>query len=205
MIYYKKRFLQLVKNFLTFQIKRKVNLYYIRKDLLRPNMRIEEYVNRFKQKDYALFNEFYQLTYKKVYFTALAILKDKYLAEDIMQECFVAFLENIGSIKPEQNALAYLVTIARNKSINYYNKNKRLVLGDDEMKNIPVAMGDSGGVENILNLLPEQTDREIITYHVVMGYKFKEIAKMINKPLGTVLWRYNRALKILREKVNHYE
>ena len=37
--------------------------------------------------------------------------------------------------------------------------------------------------------------------HIVGEMKFKEISKVMNKPLGTVLWIYNRAIKKLRDKV----
>jgi RNA polymerase sigma-70 factor (ECF subfamily) len=36
---------------------------------------------------------------------------------------------------------------------------------------------------------------------VLSGYKHREIAKFLNLPLGTVLWKYNRALKVLKENL----
>lgn len=168
-------------------------------------MEAQDYVNFFKQGDYTLFDEFYQLTHKKVYFTALAILKDKHTAEDITQDAYVAFLQSIASVSADKNAVSYLITIARNKSINHYNKSKRVVLGDDAMKNVPAAPADEAGPEEILNLLQDADSREIVTYHVIMGYKFNEIARLMQKPLGTVLWKYNKAMKSLREKVKVYE
>jgi RNA polymerase sigma-70 factor (ECF subfamily) len=165
-------------------------------------MKLDSFIEQFKINDYRRFDEFYALTSKNVYFTALGILKDKALAEDIMQETFVSFLENVENIRPNENVNAYLSVIARNKSINLYNKNKRVEYGEDNLINVKVDGNfDSGGVEEILNLLPNADDREIITYHVVLGYKFNEIAKILNKPLGTVFWKYNKAMKLLQTKV----
>ncbi len=49
--------------------------------------------------------------------------------------------------------------------------------------------------------LPKQIEREIITYHVILEYTFKEIAKITDKPIGTVLWIYNKAIKTLRNRI----
>lgn len=36
---------------------------------------------------------------------------------------------------------------------------------------------------------------------MIDNLKFKEIAKMKDKPLGTILWLYNKAIKKLKRKV----
>ncbi len=168
-------------------------------------MKFDEYVEQFKKNDYSRFDDFYKLTQKQVFFTALGILKDATLAEDVMHDTYVSFLENIDSYKKGANIYAYLTVIARNKSINFYNKNKRVSFDDDALTNIKTEQNfDTGGVDAILNLLDKEEDREIITYHVILGYKFIEIASIMNTPLGTVLWRYNKAMKLLREKVGEF-
>lgn len=164
-------------------------------------MKLGEFIEQFKLGDYSSFDQFYSLTNKQVYFTALSILKDKHLAEDITQETYVSFLNNIQQFDTKQNVYAYLTVIARNKSINVYNANKRVEFNDELLTNVSVGENlDVNGVEDILALLNDELSREIITYHVILGYKFHEISKIIKKPLGTVLWRYNKAMKELREK-----
>ena len=165
-------------------------------------MEIEKYISEFKLKDYKNFKEFYNLTSKPIYFTALGILKERSMAEDIMQDTYKSFLENIDSYEQNTNIFGYLTVIARNKSYNMYNKNKRTVSGDDIFYDIgEEAVYDDGGVEEILSHLKDAVDREIVVYHVLLDYKFSEIAHIMKKPLGTVLWKYNRAMKKLREEV----
>ncbi len=164
-------------------------------------MKVEEFIKLFKTGDYSSFDQFYLMTNKQVYFTALSILKDRHLAQDITQETYVAFLNNIEQFNIKQNVFAYLTVIARNKSINLYNSNKKVDVNDELLINVQThSTFDDGGVEDILALVEDEISREIITYHVILGYKFHEIAKIVNKPLGTVLWRYNKAMKLLREK-----
>lgn len=166
-------------------------------------MNADSYVKEFRVNNYSRFNEFYNLTYKNVYFTALAVLNDRSLAEDITQDTFVAFLETIDSYRLGANVLSYLSVIARNKSINLYLKDKKTVYDETALTDIKFEVDYTAdtGAEEILNLLSDNEEREIVTYHVILGYKFIEIAGILKKPLGTVLWRYNKALKTLREKV----
>ncbi|MBR6736814.1 MAG: RNA polymerase sigma factor [Clostridia bacterium] len=166
-------------------------------------MNADSYVKEFVKNDYSRFNEFYNLTKKQVYFTALSVLKDEMLAEDVLQETYVSFLETVDGYKYGSNVYSYLTVIARNKSINVYNRQKRLVFNEDALitQKHEVDFDGERNVKDILSLLHNDVEREIVTYHVILGYKFIEIAKILSMPLGTVLWRYNKAIKTLREKV----
>ena len=82
-------------------------------------MELSEMIDEFKQNDHTNFKLFYELTHKQVFFSSFTILKEQALAEDIMQDTYVTFLNNIGEVKSSQNIYAYLSTIARNLSINY--------------------------------------------------------------------------------------
>ena len=62
-----------------------------------------------------------------------------------------------------------------------------------------------GDIENKLLLQKMFSDlcreeREIIVMHDVSGMKFREIASIMNKPVGTVLARYNRSIRKLKKQ-----
>ena len=42
---------------------------------------------------------------------------------------------------------------------------------------------------------------EVFILHVIDDLKHREIAKIMKKPLGTITWIYNKALKKMKEKV----
>ncbi|MFA6936431.1 MAG: sigma factor-like helix-turn-helix DNA-binding protein, partial [Bacilli bacterium] len=42
-------------------------------------------------------------------------------------------------------------------------------------------------------------EREVVFLHINNDLKHREISKVINKPLGTVLWIYNKAIKKLKD------
>ncbi len=165
-------------------------------------MELLEMIKEFQKNDHSHFDEFYALTNRQVFFSAYTILKDHDLSQDVMQETYVKFLNNVHEYKSHCNVYAYLSTIARNLSINIYNKQKMHV-EDDEPLNYLGQKDEyqEANITMILNLLETQVEREIVMYHAIFDYKFKDIAKIVNRPLGTVLWIYNKSIKILKERL----
>lgn len=165
-------------------------------------MDINQIVEELIKNDYSHFDEFYQLTSRQIYFSAITILNDHALAEDILQDTYLSFLSNILQYKKGHNIYAYLSVIARNLSINLYHKRNRTVQNEDYI-NTTIADDPYGNsrIQSILNLLDQPIEKEIVTYHTILEYKFIDISKIVQKPLGTVLWIYNKAIKKLKERL----
>ena len=165
--------------------------------------RLGDIIKELKIKNYAHFDEFYRLTKSQVYFTIVSIVKDSSLAEDLLQDTYMKFLEKIDGFKDGGNVYAYLVTIGRNLSINLYHERKKEVISEEIFETIPAEEAEENNDEEIFKLLNDldQQEREIVTMHVINDLKFREIANIMNKPLGTVLWIYNKAMKKMKEKV----
>lgn len=54
-------------------------------------------------------------------------------------------------------------------------------------------------LSSLMETLSDQ-ERQIVLLHAMTGWKHREIAKLLQLPLATVLSRYNRALKKLRNE-----
>lgn len=153
------------------------------------------------------FERFYIETNKSLFSFVYLVVRNYQDAEDIVQETFIKIKRNCGLYKPGTNPTAWIYQIAKNLSLDHLKKKKfeAPLLENEEIS--PVAEDiSSGKVQNlylhdllIKNL--EEEDRQIVLLHVVDGYKHREIAKILDLPLGTVLWKYNRALKILKNKI----
>lgn len=160
-------------------------------------------IKEFKNKNHSNFEKFYNLTSKQVYFTSLNILKNHALAEEITQDVYVKFLSEISSFKEYYNVFSYLTTISRNLSINVYNKNKKII-NDEEIINFAKyddSTIDDLNAQEILSLIEETSSREIVVYHVIFEYTFLQISKIMKVPLGTILWKYNKTMKYLKERI----
>lgn len=167
-------------------------------------MNLDEIIEEFRLCNYNHFSEFYNETKKNVFFTIAAIIKDRDAIDDLMQDTYIKFLENISKYQAKTKINAYLSTIAHNIAINYYNREKKLVHSEEIIDYIPNEeknKKDDSSIE-VLELLKDLDDmsKEIVILHTINDLKFKDISKIVNKPLGTVLWIYNKAIKELRKK-----
>lgn len=148
------------------------------------------------------FNELYLRTNNYVYNTIFNILKSVELSEDLVQETFLKLLQT--KMKNEDNGLAYLLTIAKNYAINLYNRRKREVYinFDEEEKIYRNVDDDENQYSDINDLMSDNLTAmqvQLIKMHLYEGLTHKEIAKRLDKPIGTIMWQYNEALKALRK------
>lgn len=166
-------------------------------------MNIDDIVEELRVCNYAHFDDFYNQTKKNVFFTIASVISDNSAIDDLMQETYIKFLENIDKYQAKTKINAYLSKMARNIAINYYNREKRLV--HDETLFEYISSNDDTSYQQIeaLDMLKSLDDisRQIVVLHVLNDLKFKDIAQIVDKPLGTVLWIYNKAIKKLKKEV----
>jgi RNA polymerase sigma-70 factor (ECF subfamily) len=51
-----------------------------------------------------------------------------------------------------------------------------------------------------LDLLTD-LEREIVVYRIVLNYTFKQISKILDIPLGTVFWNYQKAISKIKKEL----
>ena len=79
------------------------------------------------------FNTIYKITYKKVYFFALSIIKDEDIVHDVVQNVYVLVHKNINSLKDNKMFISWINRITYNESIRELQKaNKRPISMSDE-------------------------------------------------------------------------
>lgn len=159
-------------------------------------------IKAFQKKDYQRFNEFYDLTSKQVFFTLKKYLKDSMLVEDLMQETYIKFLKNIQLVKPDLEVKSYLTTIARNLAIDYLRKHKPIEFDETILDSVIDPYQVEKEWLHLLDLLDDM-HKDIVYLHVIEDMTFKDIALLNQMPLGTVLWRYQKAMKTLKEAYLH--
>lgn len=162
---------------------------------------LEKYMLELQDGNLSALDGIYTLTSKSVYLLAFSILKNSEKAKDMMHDTFVRMTANIDKYRPSTNALAWISTIARNISYREYKNAQRSLSLD--------ALGEQHGcsddfwtdkidLNRAMGKLSVE-EREIVTLFSIEGYKHREIAEIVGKPLGTVLWMYSRAIKKLKK------
>ena len=81
-------------------------------------MALDKYIKKLINGDASAFDEIYNQTRKSVYYAALAVLRDKALAEDVMQTTYMRVLKSIQSYTLGTNASAWIIKIAKNEALN---------------------------------------------------------------------------------------
>ena len=143
-------------------------------------------------------------------------------AKDLVQDTYFKAFRFIESFQKGTNAKAWLFRILKNSFINDYRKktkepNKvdyqevesyynsedvnRQITPDLRVEALKDMIGDE--ISNALNAL-DVDFRTVIILCDLEGFKYEEMAKILDIPIGTVRSRLHRARQLLKEKLSEY-
>ncbi len=163
---------------------------------------LDNLIKKFTDGDQSAFEELYNQTQKSVYYTALAILRDKALAEDVVQATYLSVLKNISRYQFGTNAAAWIVRIAKNEALNVKKARGRELYFDDSGNDGffgTYQPDDYGAMIDLARRILTEDEFMIVMFVTSCGYKRREIAKMMSVPTSTVTWKYNSALDKMRK------
>lgn len=167
----------------------------------------ENLIVRIGEDDRNALEELYRLTERSLYSYVLAIVRNPYDTQDIVQETYLKIRASAHLYEPQGKPMAWIFTIARNLSMNLLHAGKRQIhpeegqMEDDLQYSYVEDPTDRLVLETAMKLLKEQ-ERQIVLLHAVAGMKHREIARLLQLPISTVLSCYNRALKKLRISIS---
>jgi RNA polymerase sigma factor (sigma-70 family) len=127
-------------------------------------------------------------------------------AEDAVQDACVRALTFFDGFHGEDGR-AWLLAIVRNTCYDWLRKKKRLVALDDVAAPADCAPGpelqqlqaaDRALVQQSIERLPAEY-REVIVLREIEGMAYKQIAQVIDAPIGTVMSRLARGRKRLEQ------
>ena len=129
---------------------------------------------------------------------AFVFMKNKYDAEDIAQEVFLAYMKKAPHFPSAQSERSWLMTVTANKAKSLLRSAYRqdTALTDD----LAELQEEEGSVlEAVLEL--EEKYRVPIHLHYYEGYTIGEIAKMMHVRYGTVGSWLSRGRELLKVKL----
>ncbi len=153
----------------------------------------------------------------RIYTAIYLIVKDRYKAEDLLQETFIKAVNTIkgGRYNEEGKFLPWLSRIAHNLAIDSFRRSRRypeIVLEDgsrvfnsmefseDSAETQQIAQETQGRLRDFIKELPAEQKQVLIMRHY-MDMSFHEIAEQTGVSINTALGRMRYALINLRKKM----
>jgi RNA polymerase sigma-70 factor (ECF subfamily) len=159
-----------------------------------------------------------------LYRTGLRMTRSREEAEDLVQETYMKAFRSFRTFQPDTNIRAWLFKIMTNSYINRYRKQSaeptkarfqdvKAFLSSAEAAETTAAAEDmqdfdlderlDGEVKQALEELPEEF-RIVVVMALVEGLSYKEIARTLDIPIGTVMSRLYRGRHALKQRLADY-
>jgi len=162
----------------------------------------------------------------QLFSTALRMTRNRSDAEDLVQETYIKGWRSFHTFQEGTNLRAWLFRIMTNTYINKYNAQKRKGtevelddveelflykrLGSIDQSQLSSSAEDQmlelftdDEVKNALESLPEDFRMPVLLSDVD-GFSYKEIAEMLEIPIGTVMSRLHRGRKAMHKMLYEY-
>ncbi|MCZ9305388.1 sigma-70 family RNA polymerase sigma factor [Corynebacterium sp. c9Ua_112] len=179
----------------------------------RSNDSTDELLQRFEADALPLLDQLYGV--------ALRMTRNPADAQDLVQDAYMKAYQAFGSFKEGTNLKAWMYRILTNTYINSYRKAQRRPTESSaedmtDWQLAETAKHDSVGLESAeveaLKNIPDkriqdalmslgEDYRMVVYYADVEGLAYKEIAEIMDTPIGTVMSRLHRGRKQLRSKL----
>jgi len=159
-----------------------------------------------------------------LYNTAFRLARNAEDAEDLVQETYLRAYRSFDQFRPGTNLKAWLFRILKNAFINEYRRRKARPRAEDfadieESFESRIDSERSGAIKNpeeqalevsldqnvqlALDELPSDY-RMTVLLADIEGFSYKEIAEILEIPIGTVMSRLYRGRKLLEEALLRY-
>jgi len=153
----------------------------------------------------------------RVYTTIYLIVKDSYIAEDLLQETFIKVINTIkrGKYNEEGKFLPWILRIAHNLAIDHFRKSKRyptivmedgsnvfntMEFSEESMESKQIIKDTHERLKALIQELPP-SQKEVLVMRHYMEMSFQEIADATQVSINTALGRMRYALINLRKKM----
>ncbi len=144
-------------------------------------------IKRCLQGDASAEFELYKQYYKAMYNTALRILNDRFEAEDIMQDSFLAAFTKLNSYRGTVSFGAWLKRIVINKSLTALKKNTRFEIVPIEHVQQTYSEAAPSDYQDLQPAKVLEAMQQLkpsykiaLTLHLIEGYDLKEIAQIMD-------------------------
>ena len=178
-------------------------------------------VKRAKAGDYTAFDLLVLKYQSRLISTAYKFVKDKQIAEDMVQESFIKSLKSLNSFREDSSFYTWIYRITVNTSKNFLISKKR----KEELLHVDLTEANADRIESIESDSPEsiltakqleeiilknienlgEETKVAFTLRELEGLSYEQIAEIVRCPVGTVRSRIFRARELIDGAVKDFK
>lgn len=170
------------------------------------NQRLDAALEQIARGDRQALAALYRETNPAVYGFAFSVVKNAHDAEDVLQDTYLRIYAAAPGYVSVGKPMAWILTICRNLCLQRLRERTRQAEIPQEdweryLEGCPgVTTEDRMVIAECMNKLSDE-ERQIVVLHAVAGFKHREIGELLELGVSTVLSKYHRAIKKLKEEM----
>jgi RNA polymerase sigma factor (sigma-70 family) len=139
---------------------------------------------------------------------AVGLLNQRAAAEDVVQDVFLSFARSARYLQAHGNLRSYLATSVLNRVRDRLRQARRQaaqpadpVCDTAGPEQAAILIEETGRLHDAIAALPDE-QREVVLLRLKADMKFRDIARLQQTSISTVLGRYRYGLDRLRSRLN---
>lgn len=171
-------------------------------------------MNKLRHGDRSAFEHIYQIYNYELIGYLIKLLKSKELAQEVVQDTFIALWDNRSTVKVDSPIGPYLYTIAKNKSYNLLKRAAHdqkyreylypiLEAGYEQIESNLYRKEQMALLEDIIAKMPER-QRQIFILCKMEGKTYEEVANELELSIHTIHTQIKRSNQFIKNTLINY-
>lgn len=156
-----------------------------------------------KNKEFkTIYNNYGEMLYRIAY-VYLANPDD---TEDVLQDVFISFLQNLNKFKSDEHKKAWLIRATQNKSINLLKASSRKHINIEDIQLQSFESNDELHIDILKQIIAlDEKYKTVVILYYYNDYSVSEIAQILKISKSAVKMRLKRSRELLKIKLEDYE
>ena len=156
-------------------------------------------IKELQNHNYDAFDIVYDEYHKLVFYVIYSIAKDVETTKELVQDTFLKMWNNIHSFQLNTNFKAWLLTIAKNSARDYLKTRKQHDLLEGDVISNQEHMSTFSEFNMDARQVLSDFEYNVITLTLIYNLKRREVADVLERPVGTISRVYSEAMHKLKK------
>ncbi len=141
-----------------------------------------------------------------LYRIAYVYLANQDDVEDVLQDVFISFLQNLKKFKSEEHKKAWLIRTTQNKSINLLKASSRQNMNIEDIQIQSLDTDEDLHIDILKQIISlDEKYKSVVILYYYNDYSVSEIAQILKISKSAVKMRLKRSRELLKIQLEDYE